>query len=287
MKKIIIVGLSLFMGTQAFAFGMNMTGGATTENYQGDVSVRAEAKAGCVATKEYEPVCAIRMGDAQPKTYGNKGKAKCAEAVIVHFGACDENGEKKTEQKKHEVEAKVKFDAPTAAFQAVADKMGVDMNGKNIADMGEKLKEKMEAMQEIQSPEEAEKMFQDFMKKNGITADVEKARNLIHEKGEKFMNQFKERLQEAQDGTIDFSQEEKEALKNELKQKLQKEFSFDSLADVEVEKENGKVMYQVKAQKKAKFLGLFNTNVEVEATVDAETGEVVEVDEHWYSFLLF
>ncbi len=51
--------------------------------------------------------------------------------------------------------------------------------------------------------------------------------------------------------------------------------------------EGGKVYYEVKAEKEAKFLGLFKTKLTVEARVDAETGAVVEVEKPWYAIFLF
>ena len=76
MKKIIIIGLSLFLGTQAFAFGMNATGSASVEENQlhGELEV-VVPDSDCVATLEYAPVCASINGEGEVKTFSNGGHA--------------------------------------------------------------------------------------------------------------------------------------------------------------------------------------------------------------------
>ena len=43
--------------------------------------------------------------------------------------------------------------------------------------------------------------------------------------------------------------------------------------------------YEVQAQKEAKVLGLFKTQMTVEAQIDAETGEVINSNKPWWAFL--
>jgi hypothetical protein len=43
--------------------------------------------------------------------------------------------------------------------------------------------------------------------------------------------------------------------------------------------------YEVQAQKEARVLGLFRTQMQVEAQVDAETGEVIREGKPWWAFL--
>lgn len=55
-------------------------------------------------------------------------------------------------------------------------------------------------------------------------------------------------------------------------------------------KETGKgnesrLTYELKTQKRARFLGLFRTRMQVQAQVDAENGEVIQVKRPWWSFL--
>jgi hypothetical protein len=51
------------------------------------------------------------------------------------------------------------------------------------------------------------------------------------------------------------------------------------------DKEDSKVVYQLKAQKESKVLGLFKKKMPVQAQVDAETGEVIQVKKPWWAFL--
>lgn len=48
---------------------------------------------------------------------------------------------------------------------------------------------------------------------------------------------------------------------------------------------NTKVSYKVEAKKKAKLFGIFGTQMDVEAEVDAETGEVINTKKPWWAFL--
>jgi len=43
--------------------------------------------------------------------------------------------------------------------------------------------------------------------------------------------------------------------------------------------------YELKTQKKAKFLGIFGTQMKVQAQVNAENGEVIRVNKPWWAFL--
>ena len=43
--------------------------------------------------------------------------------------------------------------------------------------------------------------------------------------------------------------------------------------------------YRILAKKQAKFLGLFDTEMDVEAEIDAETGEVIKTRGPWWAFL--
>lgn len=46
-----------------------------------------------------------------------------------------------------------------------------------------------------------------------------------------------------------------------------------------------KAAYEVQAKKDAKFLGLFKTQIRVQAQVDAETGEIIKTQKSWWSLL--
>ena len=43
--------------------------------------------------------------------------------------------------------------------------------------------------------------------------------------------------------------------------------------------------YEVQTQRSSRFLGIFRTKMNVQAQVDAETGEVIKVDKPWWAFL--
>lgn len=51
------------------------------------------------------------------------------------------------------------------------------------------------------------------------------------------------------------------------------------------EKNQTKATYEIKAKKEGKFLGLFKTKIDVEAQVDAETGEIIKTKKAWWAFL--
>jgi hypothetical protein len=49
--------------------------------------------------------------------------------------------------------------------------------------------------------------------------------------------------------------------------------------------EQAKAVYEVQAQKRAKILWLFETRMQVMAQVDAENGEIIQVQRPWWAFL--
>lgn len=46
-----------------------------------------------------------------------------------------------------------------------------------------------------------------------------------------------------------------------------------------------RAVYEIKTQKKSRFLGLFAAKMQVQAQVDAENGEVVKLKKPWWAFL--
>ncbi|MCD6367895.1 MAG: hypothetical protein J7L45_02295, partial [Candidatus Aenigmarchaeota archaeon] len=58
------------------------------------------------------------------------------------------------------------------------------------------------------------------------------------------------------------------------------------LKEVDKDQEK-KVVYEVKAKKKARLLGFLPVEMTVEADVDAENGEVIQVKKPWWAFLVF
>ena len=49
--------------------------------------------------------------------------------------------------------------------------------------------------------------------------------------------------------------------------------------------EQTKLAYEMKTQRQSKILGLFNARMQVQAQVDAETGEIISVKKPWWAFL--
>ena len=46
-----------------------------------------------------------------------------------------------------------------------------------------------------------------------------------------------------------------------------------------------KAAYEIKTQKQARVLGLFQVKMQVQAQVDAENGEVIQTNKPWWAFL--
>ncbi len=46
------------------------------------------------------------------------------------------------------------------------------------------------------------------------------------------------------------------------------------------------VVFSARASKPGKFLGIFNTNIDLETLIDAETGEVIKTNRPWWTFLV-
>jgi len=49
--------------------------------------------------------------------------------------------------------------------------------------------------------------------------------------------------------------------------------------------EQTKFAYELKTQRQAKFLGLFRAKMQVQAQVNAESGEIIRVKKPWWAFL--
>ena len=49
--------------------------------------------------------------------------------------------------------------------------------------------------------------------------------------------------------------------------------------------EKARMAYEVKVQKSSKVFGMFNAKMDVEAQVDAETGELIRTNKPWWAFL--
>jgi len=65
--------------------------------------------------------------------------------------------------------------------------------------------------------------------------------------------------------------------------------SFENNCSIELKEvgkgENTQLAYELKTQRKAKFLGLFGSKMQVKAQIAAENGEVIKIDKPWWAFL--
>ena len=61
--------------------------------------------------------------------------------------------------------------------------------------------------------------------------------------------------------------------------------NFESVEIIEPTEVGETHRYRVLAKKSVKFLGIFDTEIDVEAEVDAETGEVINAKKPWWAFL--
>lgn len=68
---------------------------------------------------------------------------------------------------------------------------------------------------------------------------------------------------------------------------LDQEELLDLEEDMDIELEDGKPMYKYEKKEKKKFLGLFSVNVGQQISVDAQSGEKVNVKGPWWSFMAF
>ena len=46
-----------------------------------------------------------------------------------------------------------------------------------------------------------------------------------------------------------------------------------------------RAVYEVQAQRNSKVLGIFSARMQVQAQVDAETGETIQLNKPWWAFL--
>ena len=61
--------------------------------------------------------------------------------------------------------------------------------------------------------------------------------------------------------------------------------SEENNCNIELKEVGNQAVYEVKAQKPVMFLGLFRVQMQVQAQINAENGETIQVKEAWWSFL--
>ena len=340
MKKIIIIGLSLFLGTQAFAFGMNTTGSASVEenHIQGEFEVNIPHR-DCVATLEYAPVCARIQGE-EAKTFSNGGHAKCAGASIIHAGPCDHGKEKDENHEKAHVGFGMNFAGKgmmAKHVQGVNAKAGLKFNKKQglKLHMGTEGQEGLvPTLPELPTyPYTAEKckafLDQYHCQEGTMTSEGLVDCNPVYRRTAVRCQAFLDGQEDpfggnygagiavnpALDSEGEFSAQmgmrgkgkglgfmKVNAIAKEraqmngiekfldpklIEKEIKEKGKVEMVEKVELKKVGDKAIYEVKAKKKGKFLGLFDVQMEVEASVDAENGKVLETKMPWYAFLIF
>ena len=69
---------------------------------------------------------------------------------------------------------------------------------------------------------------------------------------------------------------------NEIKSANNFTFEIKEIADGETRK----AVFQAKALKSGRLLGIFNTEVDLEALIDTETGKIIKTNRPWWAFLV-
>lgn len=232
----------------------------------------------CTCTKIYKPVCAVPpmpkcpegadvcpMMMPGPKTYSNECMMKCDNAKFLNEGKCEHDSNRgitADKQFKGSTVFKVKNGQVNLVSQGIlhnGQSTTIDLNSKN------KL--------EIES-----------------SADGDNHKVMFVSGGEVAKINFKDRDQDVKvvDGNLNIGNKEVKIKLSNAKEKAKKAASAEAVLATEIKTEkNGDVNYVIKTQKKGKFLGLFNINLDSEVKINVETGATVKVDEPWYSFLIF
>ena len=71
-----------------------------------------------------------------------------------------------------------------------------------------------------------------------------------------------------------------------IREKLRvKECTSENNCSLELKEENQQLRYEMQIQRHSKILGIFSKKMRVRAEVDAETGELLQVDKPWWAFL--
>jgi len=105
-------------------------------------------------------------------------------------------------------------------------------------------------------------------------------------------NQLKTQYQlsTGQNINVEFSQEQiKEQARNILREQLRiKNCSCENIQIVEIEnkQKQERIAYQITEIQEGKILGLFKHKIQIQANVDVETGEMIQLKSPWYTVLM-
>ena len=314
MKKIVIlIAGILFLATTALAFGMSATGSAklNNDNLMSDFDdlVKEEIKNDCICTREFAPVCG-KLKNGEEKTFSNKCGANCAGAEILYKGGCKK--ENSTIAKKDICPLNMINPIPCEKeggklIAGKKDKNGCVLEWKcvkknyNTGITGgiDGVNNKVPAPEiKVDLKEDIEKEPKNWRGDNKVF--LEKGLEIVSDNGKKMDKKLSlefdgkkikiddNLLLQEKDG--DILLEGKKIFSEDIlkvREKAKKVVGAEKVLEIKFEQENDKPIYVIKTEKKTKFLGLFNFDMEAEVKIDVETEEVLEVDEPWYSFLLF
>ncbi len=119
-----------------------------------------------------------------------------------------------------------------------------------------------------------------MMQSNGVSADCPLCDEMVQEN-----NQFKARLSNGKNAEIKVMPDvASETALQRLRLRNCNEDCSIELKEVG-SGEKVRAAYEVKAQRNSKVLGLFRARMNVQAQVDAESGEVIKVNKPWWAFL--
>jgi hypothetical protein len=164
-----------------------------------------------------------------------------------------------TELKKGENRAERKFTGPDFSFSFGDDKITVKAgNGVNLKN-GFKLKK---GEIKIDANNDGEEEISFFGNKNQIKIKAENGEKISIKNGLLKIDNIEIKIDP--DTTVE---------------KARKAANADLVLSAEIKKDGDDVEYIVKTQKKKKFLGMFDFNMESEVKVDVESGAIIEVNE--------
>lgn len=231
----------------------------------------------CACTKIYKPVCAqppmpkceggMMCAQVMPdsKTYSNECVMKCASALFLYEGGCKKDNVLKNQEKEFKGNTVFKINDGKVELQG----QGVLHNGQ-LTSVDLNSEERLE----VESSVDGSEHKVSFISGNEVV---------------KINFKDNDKDIEIVDGELRIGKNNNVKIKPaEAKEKAKKIASADIVLSMEIKVEdNGEVNYLIKSQKKLKFLGLIDFNLDSEVKIDVVTGRVIDINEPWYSFLVF
>ncbi len=226
----------------------------------------------CICTTEYEPVCAKKNGKLV--TFPNKCNLKCAvkknkkdkEPEFLYKGECIIKENKKNNSDNLSVGVKVNPPTLIKAPNTNIDLKVIDEDGENSIKL---------------------KADNDVKKQNNNNGDKQWGGEygIFGDKNVKIQSGIKIKKNGAK---LVIDGEETGVSLDDVKLSARTATSTKEIVKTDIKKDDdGKVKFFVKTKNTGKLFGLFNIDFEAVVKVDSKTGDVLDVDEPWYSFLIF